>query len=598
MSRLYYPRFCRFCRDFFDRYTQSSWRPLLLLAALFSSQLVVAEASVTPKVLIEGGSAALHENIRQYLTLENEGCAAPLWRLQSLLGDARKEMEQAAEALGFYHAAFAARFTQEKNCWQLHIAVTPGEQVKISEVNFTIHGDGADDKDFKELQENSSVKVGEPLNHGSYETLKNRVSTLASSHGYFDGRFEASTVRVNVEKNTAEVELIYDSGKRYRFGEIHITHNILSEGFLRRYLMIKEGDFYNTDTLLELKSSYNESNYFNVATATPNLQHLEDYQVPIDVVLEERKRHAYSVGFGVASDTGPRILLGYEDRYVNDSGHSITADFNTSKVKTGFELAYSIPLERPAYEHLKLLNGYEKEETDTSYSNKRTVGASYTYYQKHSWLHTYGLNFENESSRVGDGAFDKSHLIIPSVTFLRTKIDGSPYPLKGWTITGTLSGSPKTFGSDVSFLQIYGRAKYIIGLPVGRVLLRTEIGATQVNDFDLLPASKRYFAGGDTSIRGYAYQSLGPVDATGKVIGGNNLLVSSVEYDFLFRPKWALATFYDIGNAADNFDAKLKSSAGVGIRWISPVGPVRLDYAQPLNSDKGWQIRFTMGPDL
>ncbi|HWV16487.1 MAG TPA: autotransporter assembly complex family protein [Cellvibrio sp.] len=581
----------------FSRSAASLSRSFLLLACAFLSQPGLAQAETVPQILIEGGPGALRENIRQYLTIDEEGCAAPIWRLQSLLGDARREMAQAAQALGYYRSTFTTRLTEEKGCWQLHIAVTPGEQVKITAVNYIIHGDGGNDRSFKELRDNSSVKVGEPLNHGNYETLKNRMAALASSHGYFDGRFEVSTVRVNAVNSTAEVELIYDSGRRYRFGDIRITHNILDEGFLRRYLAVKEGDYYDTDTLLELKNLYNQSNYFNVATASPDIQHLEDYQVPIDIVLEERKRRAYSAGLGAATDTGARVLLGFEDRYVNDSGHSIVANFNASKVTMGYELAYVIPMKRPAFEHLKLLNGYEKEETDTSYSNKRTIGANYTY-QRNRWLQTYAINFENESSRIGDNPYDKTNLIIPSLTLLRTKIDGSPYPLQGWTLTGTLSGSPKTFGSDVSFLQFYSRLKYIVGLPVGRVLFRTEIGATQVNDFDLLPASKRYFAGGDTSVRGYAYESLGPVDDTGKVVGGNNLLVSSIEYDFLFRPKWAAAAFFDIGNAADDFDADLKSSAGLGVRWISPVGPVRLDFAQPLNDDKGWQIRFTMGPDL
>ena len=111
----------------------------------------------------------------------------------------------------------------------------------------------------------------------AYESLKNRITNLASSHGYFDGRFEVSSIRVNVIDNTAAVELIYASGTRYKIGEIRVTHDILSEAFLRRYLVVDTGDYYDTDKLLEIKNLYNKSNYFTVSTATPDLQNLENY---------------------------------------------------------------------------------------------------------------------------------------------------------------------------------------------------------------------------------------------------------------------------------------------------------------------------------
>ena len=293
--------------------------------------------------------------------------------------------------------------------------------------------------------------------------------------------------------------------------------------------------------------------------------------------------------------------MGYEDRYVNDAGHSIKADLSTSKIKTNSLIAYSIPMKRPFYEKLKIYSGYEKEDTDTSYSNKKLIGSSYTFYQANKWLHTYAIDYENESSRISENPLVYSNLIIPSVSFLRKQTDGNPYTLAGWSLLGKLSGSPKTLGSDLSFMQFDARAKYIHALPIGRVLLRAEIGITQGDDFNKLPASKRYFAGGDTSVRGYSYKSLGPkstVDDKEIVIGGNTLLVSSVEYDYLVRPKWALATFYDLGNAADSFRGELKSSAGIVLRWVSPIGPVRIDAARALSDEKGWMFHLTMGPDL
>ncbi len=557
-----------------------------------------AWAETNPEISIAGGPVTLRDNIRQYLTIADEKCSSPLWRLQSLLGEADQEIDLAAQAVGYYQLTFTTKLTQNNNCWQLHIDLTPGEAVKISDLRVLVNGDGEDDAIFQQLAQTPNIKVGDTLNHGRYESLKNRILTMASSRGYYDGHFEVAKILVNTGNNTAAIDLIYTTGRRYRFGEIRISHNILSEDFLRRYLNISRGDYYDTDKLLELKNLYNASNYFNVATASPDIQNITNYEVPIDVVLEERKRRAYSYGAGIATDTGPRLLLGFEDRYVNDSGHSIKADLSDSKIKTNALLSYNIPLQQPSYEFLKFYTGYDREEIDISDSRKKTLGTSYTYYQNNHWLHTYAIDIENEASRVNDDDFKYTHLLIPSVTFSRTQTDGQPYPLAGWRLLGKLSGSPKTLGSDLSFLQFYAQAKYIYSLPVGRLLLRTELGTTKTDDIDQLPVSKRYFAGGDASVRGYAYKSLGPADSAGNIIGGNNLLVSSIEYDYLILPKWALATFYDVGNAADNLNLKPRHSAGIGVRWISPIGPVRVDIAHAFDDDKGWGIHLTMGPDL
>lgn len=558
-----------------------------------------ALAAPSPELTISGGSTALRDNVRQYLTIAEESCSAPLWRLKSLLNDAQQEVEQAAQALGYYQLTFTSKLTQAHDCWQLQIVLTPGAQAKISEFNLAITGAGSGDELFSALRHNPELRVGDELNHGRYEALKNRITTLATSHGYFDGRFEQARITVNAADNSAAIELHYNTGPRYRIGAIRMAHKILDEDFLRRYLNIQPGDYYDTDKLLELKTLYNATNYFALSTASPDLQNLHDETVDIDVQLDERKRRAYSIGAGVSTDTGPRVLLGFEDRYLNDYGHSLKADYSTSDIKTNAQLAYTIPLAQPSYEFLKIYTGYEKEVTDTLYSRKNTFGSSYTYYQHNHWLHTYAFNIENEWSGLADQPLAYSHLLIPSVTFSRTQTDGNPYPLSGWSLLAKLSGSPQSLGSDASFEQFYARAKYIQPLSYGRLLLRTEVGVTGVNNFSALPNSVRFFAGGDNSVRGYDYKSLGPVDKqTQVVIGGNNLWVSSAEYDIKVKPNWAVAAFYDVGNAADDWHLQFKRGAGLGLRWISPIGPVRMDIARGLDEPKGWHLHVSMGPDL
>ncbi len=570
---------------------------LTLLAVCGWSQLGFAQPK--PKIEIKGGNEALRENIRNFLPLYEEACKTPPWRLRSLLRESEREIVAAGQALGYYRLTFEHELTRTDDCWNMVIQLTPGEPVLVKEVRIVINGDGSEDRTFMRIQSDPGIAKGDRLNHGRYETLKNRFTSLAANRGYFDGRFEHSRVAVNVGENAAVVELVYDTGPRYRIGNIKIEQDILNDSFVQRYIEFEEGDYYSSEELLELKSMFNASNFFSTATIAPDLQHLEGESVPINISLEARKRYSYSVGAGVATDTGPRVLFGFEDRYISSRGHSLTADISVSEVTSKFEAAYNIPMTRPAHEQLRIYTGYDNTNTDVSKSDLYTIGTSYIRLEDNDWLYTYALNYEREDSVVGNEEEKRTHLIIPSISAFRTKAEGDPaYPRRGWSLLGRLSGSPDSLGSSVSFLQFHSRAKYIHSIGKGRVLLRAELGMTEVDELTSLPASVRFFAGGDASVRGYDYQSLGPKDSDGVVEGGNNLLITSVEYDYLIRPKWAVAAFYDQGNAGNNFDFDFARGVGLGIRWISPIGPVRVDVAKALDEGRGWALHLSMGPDL
>jgi translocation and assembly module TamA len=370
----------------------------VLLLVLLAAPVWAAK----PEIELNGGTKSLRANILLHLTLANESCKTPRWRLNALLADMDDEVAAASQALGYYQLEYDVKLVKNKDCWGLDIALTPGEPVLVTELRIEINGEGREDKIFRDLYEKPGIKIGNRLNHGRYETLKARFGTLAATHGYFDAEFKYSQISVNVGDKSAVIELVYDTGARYRIGDINLQHDILDDDFLRRYFNFQTGDYYDTEKLLELKNLYNASNYFSVASVSPDLQSLHDNQVPIEMQLEARKRREYSIGLGAETNTGPRVLLGFDDRYVNERGHSIAADVKAAQKKTEALLAYTIPMRRPAYEFLRIYTGYEKEITDTSRSVKDTYGTSYSYYQNNKWLQIYALDYQQEDSTIGD----------------------------------------------------------------------------------------------------------------------------------------------------------------------------------------------------
>ncbi len=126
--------------------------------------------------------------------------------------------------------------------------------------------------------------------------------------------------------------------------------------------------------------------------------------------------------------------------------------------------------------------------------------------------------------------------------------------------------------------------------------MRAEGGITIQDEFDDLPPSMRFFAGGDQSVRGYAYKSLGPKDAQGDVIGGRHLMIGSAEVEMPINDDWSLALFYDTGNAFDNVkDYELAHGAGLGIRRHTPIGPIKLDIARQLEGNRDYRLHLSVG---
>ena len=152
-------------------------------------------------------------------------------------------------------------------------------------------------------------------------------------------------------------------------------------------------------------------------------------------------------------------------------------------------------------------------------------------------------------------------------------------------------------------MQARADAKWIHGIGDDqRLIVRGTLGAMEVGDFDRLPPELRFFAGGDRSIRGYAYQTIGPQDANGLVLGGEDLVVGSVEYEYYFKPNWGIAAFVDTGDAFTGFgNFKTRIGTGLGLRWRSPVGMVRADIGVPVNDPygkTGIELHLVIGPDL
>jgi translocation and assembly module TamA len=307
----------------------------------------------------------------------------------------------------------------------------------------------------------------------------------------------------------------------------------------------------------------------------------------------------FSGGVGYGTDTGPRVKGLLDLRRLNRRGHRAQFQLNVSQIEQNFLSSYIIPGAYPRTDTLSYNLAYDRQITRTLDSKTGLIGAQYTQLRA-GWNETYSLNYELETYKVG---LDKgtSKLLVPSAGLERVKADDRIYTTNGYRLRLTLQGAEKSALSDATFLQGLVDAKVI--RTVGdrnRLIGRTQIGYTATGDFRVLPPRFRFFAGGDQSVRGYRYEALGARDEAGNVIGGEALLVGSLEYEYRFLPKWGVAAFYDAGNAFHNFSGvSLAQGVGAGVRWRSPIGPVRADVGFGLTGSRHSIVfHLNIGPDL
>ncbi len=552
--------------------------------------------------ILEGVEGEQADNIRALLRIDDlmtaEGALPTASRLRYLHRQAEGEIRTALEPYGYYHPQLDLQLKVEGDPeqWLARYRVEVGPQMQIGSVRLALEGEGGDDPVLLQVIADSPVKAGAPLLHGDYAALKSQLQSHAAERGYYQASFRASEIRVDVAANRADIELVYATGPRAHIGEIRFDEAPVSESLLRRYMPFASGDPVETARLVELQRNLINSDYFADVEVRPRLDELADAELPVDVKLTPQKRSLYQAGFGYGTDTGARMQLGLTRRWLNSRGHTLDSRLRLSQIRQQFTSSYQIPGDNPTTDRFALNLLLEDEQSDTIDARTYSIGGSWQK-QLGEWERRLALDWQQETWIFEDDEQD-STLLIPSARFSRTRADNRLNTTRGHQISFGVAASSKALLSDTDLLQLDLRGKRVDSLSERwRLLTRAELGLTLIDSVDDLPASMRFYAGGDNSVRGYDYQSLGPEGSDGEVIGGRYLVAGSVEMDYLIKDKWRVAAFVDTGNAFDDTDMNLKTGAGIGARWQSPVGPVRLDFAVPLD-ENGWQIHFTLGPDL
>jgi translocation and assembly module TamA len=393
---------------------------------------------------------------------------------------------------------------------------------------------------------------------------------------------------------------------------VHFDGSQFKDGFLDRYVPFKSGDYFSQNQLLELQQALNGADYFAVVNVLPDVDEAKGGLVDITVQLAPAKRTIYTGGPFIGTDTGFGVRGGMERRWVNRRGHKWKNELVVAQKLKTLSTLYSIPLPGDNQRSYNVGANFRDANTATSQSRTLELVGNETR-QWHGWTRTLGVHALSGTFTVGKRGNEpdntpgiehgQSTLVFGEAALTRKQADNPDFVRRGWLLSVAARSTAGSLLSDASFSQLIADAKWIRAFGTrsrNRLILRGSAGMTWTNDFAALPPQLRFFAGGDRSVRGYGYQSIGPRNSTDRVIGGKNLLVASSEIEHYFTRNWGMAAFVDAGNAFSGTDYRPKIGAGLGLRWRSPVGMIRVDLGTPIHDDRahGIQLHLVIGPDL
>ena len=602
--------------------------PLLLLCCLLLAP--PAWSQTVRKVEITGVDEEAADNVRSALSLSDVlGRPVSERRLGWLLRNADDEAREALEPFGYYDPAIevsnARSGSGEAQQVDVTIAIRAGEPVRVDSMTVEVGGEAAGIGVVSDAVAAFGPRPGEVFDHQRYEDGKGRIAGALASRGYFDAQALAQRVEVTRATRQADIDLRWDSGTRYALGEVTFVQEprtVIRPSLLAKVPGWQPGEAYDARDLDRLYESLARLDYFGVVSVEPDVEAARSdgsRQVPVRVALTPAPRSIYTAGASYGTESGAGVRLGVERRYLNSRGHKALAQLDYANYRKTLTLQYRVPafLWRDGW-YTGTLQAAD-EQTDFLSSRRVEFVASRSgqfndYLNLVASVHALRERWQyidveasgdsqDDADRVySDARF--ANFLYPSLRAEYLDADNKLFPRDALGGTLTLRGGLGGDEEREPFAQLHLTTSWFKGLgEEDRLIVRGEAGWTYSDALLLMPPSLRFFAGGDRSIRGYGWREVGPrivlEDGRRYATGARSVITASVEYERYFRGPWGAAVFVDTGSAFNGRKPDLHTGVGVGLRWKSPVGPVRLDIARGLDDPASpFTLHLNIGADL
>jgi translocation and assembly module TamA len=518
-------------------------------------------------------------------------------RLKRLVDEAVRESREAAATEGYFSARVHAEVDSSSDPWVVRLRLEPGERTRVREVDIRFSGPATSDGEarphLRRVRESWTLRPGQPFRQVDWEAAKRQAIRELGGWRYAAASIGDSQARIDPETHSAYLSVEIVSGPPFRFGELGITGTKrYTDALVASLVPVRPGDVYDRDMVVLYQRRLLESGYFASVQAEIDQQPSVADAAPLRVAVIEAPQHHIEWGVGWNTDVLWRLQARYSNQDFLSSAWRFNSTLNLDEKIQNLQLDFDSPPRSGGIWNTYFARA-RKEDIQNQTTRELSAGV----------LHNYGAQpapsalivSAHSEDRVLSGVVSSSaHALYFGARKGFRRTDALISPRQGYYVLGEVGGSPNTLASQ-SFLRAVASAS--IFLPLGRaddLLLRGQAGAVRSAAREGIPSTFLFRTGGDQTVRGYAFESIG-VEEAGAVVGGRRLIVGSVELTHWFGESWGLATFFDAGNAWDTgIRTDIAAGYGGGVRFRTPIGPIRADLAYgERNSD--WRLHFSVG---
>ena len=572
-------------------------------------------------------------------------------RFERVIADAEVRAKEALKPFGYYIPTIESAARADGT---IVMQIEAGRPITVTNVNLQVVGGGAEYSLLTEWRAAWPLHVGAILDQTRWEAAKLEAVEIARARGFLQAGFSEQSIEIDLDNFAANLTLVFDTGSRSVMGKITYQQEVLRPSVLESIPRFDEGDSYTAFLMEKFRTDLWKTGYFtDVEVLERERTDINPPVVDLQVNLRTDTRNSYQGSIGVGSDTGMRVQAKWSRHPVSSLGDRLDTAIGWLQRDEEILLrtTYRIPRRSVSRQFWVGEAAIKTEQQDFQFrenpededSIELAAGRINDYLIKggrlkvrnlhasgHQAFETIFAQYLHETkdfdllsnippvlaALAGEPDFDSrlkstTRTLAIGIDWDRPAVRGKGFQTVGRRDRAWAMWSDNAWGSDIDFAQIYlSTIRQYIAADRWKFLLRAEAGYTEakvdeytvtIGDRDIslgitrLPDLYRFKAGGAQSVRGYGFEDLSDND-----LGSNNLFTASAELEMRFLENWSAAAFLDIGNAFNDWsDPDLKRGAGIGIRWYSIAGAIRVDYARALDFEgKPWQWHFSIGTPL
>ncbi len=573
---------------------------LFLLCLGLFSQVAYGEEAFTYQVRIDVRDTyrELLENNLEIMLWRNN-TQMNLDQLRRIYGKTPEGIRNLLATEGYFSPKIMPSLEKVGSSWLAKFKVEAGEPVLVEKFALRIEGviksnDSALSSIREKILNKWSLNAGKEFRQLEWEQAKRTALQAFLMAQYPGAKIAASQATVDIKQHKVALELVLDSGPEFTFGKLEISGlKRYPASMIEQMSPIESGELFSQLKLLDFQTQLQNSAFFSSALVEADADSAHPKMVPIKVEVVELQPKKLGFGFGYSTNIGKRFQTDYQDINFRNKAWGLRSKLKLETYSQSIDGELQFPMAQDGYRD-SLNSGYERMNVQGEITTKYVAGA------KRSRLtgnidSAITLQYQTEWQNVAGFDINKVQALIPGYSWTQRNVDDAFFPTRGYVVNWQISGAKRGLLSDRDFIRGYGKLTGYYPLSErDNLMFRGELGAVVARVRQDIPTDVLFRAGGDQSIRGYAYQSLG-VRQGNAIVGGRSLAVATAEYTHWFSSKWGSAIFYDVGNALDSWKStKAVEGYGLGARWKSPVGPLNLDLAYGREVKKT-RIHFSVG---